>query len=382
MQPVRLHAILSASTSSRWLVCTPSAILEAKFEDQPSEYADEGTLAHRLAEVELRHKLKRIEAIEYAEELEDIYSHPAFNESMQDYVNDYVTFVLESYAESGKGAQIFLESRLDLSEYVPEGFGTTDVNIINDEILDVIDLKYGKGVSVSAEDNKQMMLYGLGSLREFELSYSVKEVRMTIYQPRIDNYSSFTMSADALRKWGDEVLRPKATIAFKGEGEFVPGDHCRFCKVKPNCKANAKYQLDMAKYEFADPMLLTPDEISDILKRSDNFINWINSVNQFALDKAVHEGVKWPGFKVVEGRSNRKYSDELKVGTLLLTRGFTEGVIFNKKLVGITEMQKRIGKESFEKLVNPLLIKPPGSPTLTVDEDKRPEYNSAKQDFS
>jgi hypothetical protein len=375
------HALLSASTSSRWLVCTPSAVLESKLESTASDYADEGTLAHTLAELELKHKLKRICATEYAKQLENVYAHEKFNESMQDYVNDYVAFVLESYAESGRAAQIFLETQMDLTDYVPEGFGTVDVSIINDEVLDIIDLKYGKGVPVSAEENRQLMLYGLGSLREFELLYSVKDVRMTIYQPRIDNYSSFSMSAQDLRKWGEKVLKPTALVAFKGEGEFRPGDHCRFCRAKPTCKANAEYNMEIAKYEFQDPSLLTPQEISDVLSRMDKFINWINCVDEFALKQALEKGVKWPGFKLVEGRSNRKYGDELKVIEVLKKKGFTDDLIFVKKIAGITELSKRIGKPTFDALISPLLIKPPGSPALVPVADKRPEYNSAQEDF-
>lgn len=377
---MRKHALLSASTSSRWLVCTPSAVLESKLAEQSSDYADEGTLAHALAEIELKHKLKWINASDYAKELEVIYASQYFNESMQDYVDDYVSFVLESYAEAGNGAQIFLETKLDLSHLVPEGFGHCDVNIINDEVLDVIDLKYGKGVAVDAEENKQMMLYGLGALNEFELSYNVKEVRMTIYQPRIDNFSCFTMSAKDLREWGNVVLKPTAELAFEGKGDFVPGDHCRFCKAKTTCKANANYQMEIAKYEFTEPSLLTEKEIADVLSRVDTFINWINAVDAYAIDKAL-KGTKWPGFKLVEGRSNRKYSDETKVAEVLKKKGFNEDVIYIKKLAGLTEMQKRIGKPTFESIVTPLLIKPAGSPTLVPENDKRPEYNSAKEDF-
>lgn len=378
---MRKHALLSASSSSRWLVCTPSAVLESELDEVKSSYADEGTLAHSLADVELKHKLKWITASEYADQIRIIYDDKLFNESMQDYVNDYVSFVLESYAEAGPGAQIFLETKLDISEFVPEGFGHVDVNIVNDKTLDVIDLKYGKGIPVSAEENKQMMLYGLGSYREFELSYNIEDVRMTIYQPRIDNYSSSTMSVRDLLYWAEKELKPKAKIAFEGGGDFIPGDHCRFCKAKPVCKANAQFHLEMAKHEFQKPELLTSVEISEILTKGDAFINWINTVEAYALDQALTKGIKWPGYKLVEGRSNRKYGDELKVISTLMKKGFTEEIIFVKKIAGITELSKRIGKPTFDSLVTPFLIKPPGSPALVPDEDKRPEYKSARNDF-
>lgn len=379
---MRQHALLAASTSSRWLVCTPSAVLESKQAESSSDYADEGTLAHTLAELQLKHKLKRITAPEYARALEDVYQNKHFNESMQDYVDDYVAFVLESLEESGNGAQIFLETKLELDDYVPEGFGHVDVNIVNDGILDVIDLKYGKGVFVDAENNKQMMLYALGALREFELSYSIEEVRMTIYQPRIDNYSSFSMKVTDLLHWAETELKPKAKLAFEGLGELVPGEHCRFCKLKTKCKANADYHLELAKYEFAPANELTPAEVSDVLKRADLFINWINAVYDYALDEALKKGTKWPGFKIVSGRSNRVYSSELEVITKLKKEGFKDELIFIKKLAGITEMQKRIGKTTFDKMLTPLLIKPTGSPTLVPEDDKRPEYKSAKDDFA
>ena len=379
---MRNHALLSASTSSRWLVCTPSAVLESKLEESVSDYADEGTLAHTLAETELKHKLKRITAQEYANELEFIYASKYFNESMQDYVDDYVAFVLESYNEAGKGAEIFLETQIDLRDYIPEGFGHVDVCIVNNGILDVIDLKYGKGVAVSAEENKQLMLYGLGALLECDLLFDIRDIRMTIYQPRIDNYSSFLMSASDLRKWAIEVLRPTAEIAYEGKGEYKPGEHCRFCRAKPICQANMNYQMEIAKYDFQDPALLTPEDVSSVLSRVDQFINWINSVDEYALKQALEKGVKWPGFKLVEGRSTRKYGDELKVVSELKKKGFAEEVIFTKKICGITELSKRIGKPTFDSIITPLLIKPQGAPTLVPITDKRPEYNSAKEDFS
>ena len=380
------HAILSPSSASRWLSCTPSARLEQSFPDNSGEAAAEGTLAHSLGELLLRRFLSLIDYPNYLHCLKLIENDPLYNEDLRSHAEGYAAFVIEQFEEAKKhtpDALLFIEKSLNLTDFIPEGFGTGDAVIIADGVLDIIDLKYGKGVPVSCERNKQMMLYGLGALKEFDFTYDINRVRMTVYQPRLDNISSWEIDAAELMHWGTTELIPKAEQAFAGEGEFCPGDHCRFCKVKPQCKALADQQLEVAKYDFKPGPLLTDSDITDILKRADAFTSWIKSVEEFAFNEALN-GKKWPGFKLVEGRSNRIYVDQERVAKKLIQEGFDENTIYTKSLLGITAMEKAITKKSFEALLSDLVIKPAGKPTLVPEMDKRPEWSStesAKTDF-
>lgn len=382
------HALLSPSSASRWLACTPSARLEMQFPDRGSGAAAEGTLAHALGELILRFKLKRIPRHTYEVELARIQADELYDHTMEDHADAYSVFVLERFAMAravNKDALIFLEQKLNLTEYVPDGFGTGDVIIIADGVMYIIDLKYGKGVLVNAEENKQMMLYSLGALREFDFMYDITRVNMIIYQPRIDNYSSFEMSVEDLRKWAESDLKPLAALAFKGLGDFRPGSHCRFCKAAPVCKANADRNLELAKYEFADSNLLNDEQIADILDRAGEFQKWLDAVEGYALDQAVNHNKNWPGYKLVEGRGNRKYADESAVANKLDDAGFEKDRVMPRALLGITALQKEIGKKFFDTLVTDLLIKPPGKLTLVPLSDKREAVNSlesAIKDFS
>jgi len=381
------HAVLSPSSASRWLSCTPSARLELTFPDSSGMAAAEGTLAHSLGELILRHWFHLIKDQEFNHCLALIKSDPLYNEDLQSHAEAYAAFVVDQFEAAKattKDALIFIEKSLNLTDFIPEGFGTGDAVIIADGTMKIIDLKYGKGVSVSCVSNKQMMTYGLGALREFDYMYDISKVEMIIYQPRLDNISSFEMSAADLMQWGTSELIPKAKLAFEGKGEFCPGDHCRFCKVKPQCKALANQQMEIAKYEFQESVLLTDDEIADILTRADAFGSWIKSVEDYAFAEALNNGKKWPGFKLVEGRSNRMYADPQKVADKLLSEGFDEETIYTKSLLGITAMEKVITKKTFDSVLTGLVIKPQGKPTLVPENDKRVEYNSnetAKNDF-
>lgn len=382
------HALLSPSAASRWLNCTRSARLEEQYPDRAGEAAKEGTLAHALSELLLSEKLGRIKKAAFKKQFAAIQKDELYNEAMLDHADAYAVFVMERYSEAQahtSDALIFLEQKLNLTDYVPEGFGTGDAVIIANHTMDIIDLKYGKGVLVSADQNKQMMLYGLGALREFDFIYDIQHVRMTIHQPRIDNYSSFELPVPDLRKWASDELVPLAKLAFAGEGEFNPGAHCQFCKARAVCKANADMNLEIAKYEFEEAILLDDTDIADILNRAATFKSWLTSVEEHALNEAVNNEKKWPGYKLVEGRSNRKYMDEKLVADKLLQAGFAEDLIYTKKVLGITAMEKEIGKKVFNTELNDLIIKPPGKPTLVPESDKRPEYNStesAKADFA
>jgi len=382
------HAVLSPSGASRWLNCTPSARLEQNFPDSSGEAAKEGSLAHELGELMLKLYLQLISRKDYDLTLKVIESSKYYNADMWEYAGNYASFVIETFEAAKaitKDAVIQIEAQLNLTDYVPEGFGTGDAVIIADGTMHVIDLKYGKGVNVSCENNKQMMLYALGGLRDFDFMYSIDTVCMTIYQPRMDNISTFEMSVKDLQTWAENFLKPLAKLAFEGAGVFKVGDHCRFCRAKAVCKANANENLELAKYDFAESILLNDTEVSDILSRASAFKAWITSVEEMALTEAVERGKNWPGYKLVEGRSNRVYSDEDKVAKALVKEGFKEADIYTKKILGITAMEKAITKKTFESVLGELIIKPAGKPTLVVESDKRAAWNSAesaKNDFS
>ena len=379
------HAILSPSGASRWLNCPPSARLEQSFPDSSGEAAKEGTLAHELGENLLRVTLLPDPTLD--SNWTRIQKDPLFTSDMWEHASNYANYVLEAFNAAKaitKDAVIQIEAQLNLTDYVPEGFGTGDAVIIADGTMDIIDLKYGKGVNVSCENNKQMMLYALGGLREFDYMYDIQNVRMTIYQPRMDNISTYEMSVKDLQEWAENVLKPIAKLAFEGKGEFKVGDHCRFCRAKAACKANANENLELTKYDFAESVLLTDAEVADILSRASAFKSWLTSVEEMALTEAVEKGKNWPGYKLVEGRSNRVYMDEDKVALALTREGFGEDEIYLKKLLGITAMEKAITKKTFESVLGGLVIKPAGKPTLVAESDKRSAWNSAesaKSDF-
>lgn len=387
----RAHALLSASGASRWLACTPSAKLEEEYGERKSSlYAAEGTLAHEMAELYLRKDvLRNISDADFEAKLEEIMSNEFFSEEMLDMVSIYTQYCEEQYLSAkteNMFAEIEIEQRLDLTEYIPESFGTGDALIISEPILEVIDLKYGKGVPVYAEWNKQLMLYGLGALRKYDTMYNIEQVKLTVVQPRINNISSFLISVDELRKWAEEELKPRAEMAFRGEGELVAGDHCKFCAVKNKCRKLYEQQLEIAKYEFKEPSLLTDEEIADILKRAPQFTEWANSIVEYAQEKAITENKVWPGYKLVEGRSIRKWVDEDSAMQAIFARcpELSEDEVLETKLKTITNIEKLIGKKRFADILNDVVIKPQGKPTLVPESDKRQAmgYQQAVSDFS
>lgn len=378
------HAILSPSAASRWLSCTPSARLEAQFPESTSEFAEEGTLAHEFGETILRHFLKDLKMRAYSKKLAELADSKYYTSELQEYAENYAAFVWEKFQVAKKAdrfAALKVEEKIDLTAYVPDGFGTGDSVIIADGTMEIIDLKYGKGVRVSAVENKQMMVYALGALDMFGFMYDIRAVRMTIFQPRLDNISDWEMPVSDLLLWGEKELKPRAVMAFKGEGDFIAGKHCKFCKAKAQCKTLAEYNLSLDKYDFLQAELLDEADIANILLRADQFKSWISSVEEYALRSAL-DGKQFPGFKLVEGRSNRKYSDEAKIASVLVENGFKEDLIYDRKLKTITAMEKLVSKPTFNTLCGPYVIKPEGKPTLVPDSDLRPEYNSAVNDFA
>lgn len=387
----RAHALLSASGAGRWLNCTPSAKLEDEYgEKKSSVYAEEGTLAHELSELYLRKDvLATVNEQDFDARLEEIMANNLFSEEMLKVVPIYTDYCSAQLAEAKTAnplAVMEIEQKLDLTEYVPESFGTADCVIINNDLMEVIDLKYGKGVPVYADWNKQLMLYALGALRKYDTMYDISEVRVTIVQPRINNISSWQISVAELHKWAEEELKPKAELAFEGKGELNAGDWCRFCAVRNQCRKLYEQQLEIAKHEFATPELLTDDEIADIVMRTPKLIEWANSVAEYAQVKALNENKQWPGLKLVEGISRRKWLDEDKAVNAIFARcpELSEDEIFNTKLKPITSIEKLLGKSRFAEVLADVVIKPQGKPTLVPLEDKRPAmgYSQAQMDFA
>lgn len=376
------HAVLSASGSHRWLNCTPSARLELEFENTGSEAAREGTAAHALCE----HKLKRALRMRSKRPVSDYDS-----DEMEECTDAYVEFVMEQYEAAKqvcKDPVVLIEQRLDFSCYVPDGFGTGDCVIISDDRLHIIDFKYGMGVLVEAEENPQMKLYALGALAVYDALYDISEVSMTIFQPRRENVSTWTVSVADLKAWAETELKPKADMAYNGEGEYLPGEWCTFCRAAVRCRARAEEKLKLAQTEFRMPPLLTDAEIEDILAVLPDLTKWANEITAYALDAALNHGKEWNGFKVVEGRSVRKYRDEDAVAEAAKAAGYRD--IYRQTLIPLTEMQKLMGKDRFEDILGGLIYKAPGRPTLVPKSDKRPavnvtnainEFNEIKEDF-
>ena len=372
------HAYLAASASHRWLHCPPSAKLCAQEDDQGSEYARQGSDAHALCE----HLLLKALGRETSDPTEDLTYYDA---EMQEAAEAYAAFVMEQVAEAKTVCHdplICVEQTVDFSKWVQHGFGTADALIVADDTLYITDMKYGVGCLVTADGedgtgNSQLKCYALGAIDTFGDLYDINRIRLSIFQPRRDNVDTFELTKADLLQWADDVLAPIAKLAYEGQGEFEAGNHCQFCRVKATCRKRAEYAMELAKYEFADAPTLDENEIAEILPQIDTLVNWAEDIKLYALNQAL-SGVRYPGFKLVAGRSNRKYADEAAVARVVSEAGYDP---YDKKLVGITEMTKRLGKKRFEELLNGLLIKPEGKPVLVPATDTRPELNNAKNDF-
>lgn len=372
------HAVLSASASKRWLSCPPSARLERKFPDKAGDAAREGTLAHALAEAQIRRYLGEITDEEEALRIETIRDNALYAPEMDEYVSEYVDLCIEKINEAHGTALV--EERLDFGRWVKHGFGTGDMVILGDAVLEIVDLKYGKGVPVPAEGNPQMQLYALGAVEQYGCIYDFDHVRMSIFQPRNGGLSTHLISVVDLLAWGEEI-KPIAELAYAGKGEFRAGEHCRFCKAAAQCKTLSEYNMEIAKLEFQDADLLTDEEVSLVLSRVDGLVRYAEKIKVFALNEAL-KGHKWPGYKVVAGRSNRRITDEVKAAKLLHKAGYSDDVIYKPlKMQGITELEKALTKKKFTTLLGSVIEKPPGKPTLVPEEDERPEYDSAKNEF-
>lgn len=370
------HALLSASSSSRWIHCPPSARLGEKYESKTSSFAEQGTDAHALCEYKVNKLLgKRVR--------NPTKKLRFYDDEMEECAESYATFVMEELniaKEYSADPIVIVEQRLDFSRFVPEGFGTGDCLIIADDVLSVIDYKHGLGVLVDAYENPQMMCYALGALELFDGIYDINEVKMTIFQPRRENVSTYVLSKEKLYEWANNTLTPRAQLAFKGEGEFACGKWCQWCPLKNTCRKRTEYNLQLAQYEFRLPDELSDTEIEVVLSKVDDLISWAKDIKDYALVQAL-DGKEWSDFKLVEGRSVRKYANDEEVIQAVLDAGLDP---YEKKLIGITGMTKALGKKKFEELLGGMIIKPQGKPTLVPISDKRQviTINNVKNEFT
>ena len=366
------HAILSPSAAHRWMNCPPSACLECEFPSSSSEVAAEGTAAHALCEHKLR-KLLKLRSKRPQSDFED--------DEMDRCSDDYVSFVQEQMGEI-PSPMVLVEQRLDLTRYVPEAFGTADCIIVGGDRLHIVDFKYGMGVLVEAEHNPQIMLYALGALELLDGIYDIQTISMSIFQPRRENVCTWSLPKEELLRWARDDLVEKARLAYMGEGEYCAGEWCTFCRASVRCRARAEEKLRLAKEEFKYPPLITDEEIEDVLGEIPELIKWANAILAYATDAAVNHGKEWTGFKIVEGRSVRRYKDEDAVAREAESAGYTD--IFDRKLISLTQMEKLMGKKAFTDVLGGLIEKPPGKPTLVPISDKRPAIytGSAQSEFT
>ncbi|MCF2674616.1 DUF2800 domain-containing protein [Fusobacterium varium] len=379
------HAILSASGASRWMACTPSARLEEQFPDSTSEYAREGTLAHELCELKVRKNLiEPMHTRTYNSKLKKIKEHELWQDEMDRHTDTYLEYIQGLVHSFSCTPAVMVEKKVDFSSYVPDGFGTADCIIIADGTLHVIDFKYGKGVAVSAENNPQMKLYGLGAYLEYSFLYAIDKVKMTIVQPRLDEViSEYEISVTELMEWAEEVVKPLADMAYKGEGTYIAGNHCKFCRAKATCRARAKMNLEVAKFDFKEPALLSDEEVGEALRQAQDLAKWAEDLKDYALAESL-KGKLIPGWKAVEGRGSRVFTDNEEALKVLINSGIDETMLYERKQLTLAQIEKVLGPKQFKELVGSYVEKAAGKPTLVVETDKREAItneDSIKNDF-
>lgn len=371
------HALLSASGAHRWLHCTGSPLLEKDFPDSTSVYAQEGTLAHELCELKLKKYTTSMPKGTYTKARNKIMKSELWQNEMEMTSDAYLEYVIDIILSYKIAPVVLIEQRVDFSRYVPDGFGTADCLILAGDTLHVVDYKHGKGVVVDADHNPQMMLYALGAMSELSLLYRFKFVHMTIVQPRVNNISEFTMTADELTEWGEKVVKPKAEAAMSGNGEFEAGDWCRFCRAKQQCKT--RYESNDSLYpelsERHDPRLITLAELGEYLKRGKDMAAWLEDMKEYALSESL-AGADVPGWKAVEGRGSRAFTDTDEAVDTLIKNGIDESVLYERRVLTLAQMEKAVGKKAFGELVGDLVVKNPGKPTLVEESDKRPRITN------
>ena len=393
------HALLSASGAHKWLVCPPSVRLEQQFENKTSEYMAEGTLAHAICELKARNYfLEPMTKRKFNSEMKKLKADENYKDEMEGYTEVYLDYLKEVAMRSGVMPTVAIEMKVDYSKYAKDGFGTADCLILVQKDLYVFDFKYGKGVPVSSEENPQLKLYALGALEKYRMIYPIETIHLCIVQPRLDNISEYVLSRESLEKWGNEVVMPAAEKAYLGLGEYMPGEHCRFCKAKGACSARADKNLkaiedfkplDYNKNQKNTSLdkvakgILTINEVGTILSQITDVESWVKDLKSYALD-CILKGEKINGWKVVAGRSNRVITDIDKAFKVLVDNGTEEALLYERKPLTLTELEKLLGKKEFEKLLSDFIEKPKGAPTLAPEDDKRENYklSSAKEDFA
>jgi len=393
------HAILSPSAAHRWLNCTPAPRLEAALPESTSEYAEEGRLAHSLCELAARKKFTVISPRTYNSNLKKLKEDPLYQDEMLATAGAYVDHLVEHAMRFDYAPHVALEAGVDISDYVPEAWGTCDCVMAGGDELIITDYKHGKGVPVSAAENPQMMLYALGALKLYRPIYgdAIRRVGMYIDQPRLGSYGGYSMSVDELLAWGETIVKPKAAAAFAGLGEYAPGEWCRFCRAKAQCRARAdtftaledfkeallptaENRLHSEASEGAKP-LLTHTEIGDLLTRGEALVDWYNGLREYALATCLGGGTV-PGWKAVEGRGTRAWADQDKALEIILGAGYPRELVYDTTPKTLAQLEKMVGAGQFNELVAGLVIKPPGKPALAPESDKRPAYSSAAADFA
>lgn len=378
------HALLSASGAHRWLSCTPSAKLEEQFPDSTSTYAEEGTLAHELCEIKVNKALLGMPTKTYNSTLKKIKGNDLYQTEMDKYTDEYLDYILEKVHSFDSPPTVIVEKKVDFSSYVPEGFGTADCIILGDGELHIVDFKYGKGVEVSAENNPQMMLYALGAYLEYSFLFQIEAVKMTIVQPRIGNISEYSMLVEELLEWAELTVKPRAQMAWNGEGDYVAGDHCKFCRAKASCRERARKNLEAENFELKEGPLLSLEEIGEALKKAIDLAKWAEDLKEYALAESL-KGNDIPGWKAVEGRGSRNFTDNDLAIKKLKEAGIAEELLYERKQYTLAQIEKMVGTKEFKKIVGDLVVKNPGKPTLVVDTDKREKITnkvSAAEDFA
>lgn len=384
MTEIRTHAVLSASSAHRWLACPPSARLEETFPDTESPYAAEGTLAHAICELKLKQKfIKQQAAATYKKKLKKLQTDELYQSEMEMYTEEYIDYISEIVYGFDSTPYVAAEVRVDFSHVVPEGFGTCDCIIIHGNQMHIVDFKYGKNVHVSAGGNPQLKLYALGALKAYGMLYPIERITLHIVQPRVDNNNSVDITVEELNQWAS-VIKPWVEQAYKGEGDFSPGEEtCRFCRAKATCRARAEKNLELAKDDFKLPPLLTNDEAGEALKKAMDIKQWVTDLEAWAL-KAILSGEEVAGWKAVEGRSNRTFADQDKAFEIIKASGVDENMLYERKPITLTAVEKLLGKKEFTELLADQIVKPPGKPTLAPETDKRKAITlktTAEEDF-
>lgn len=382
MAEEKAHAVLSASSSHKWLICTPSARLEEKFPNKTSEYMAEGTLAHEIAEFKVRaYFLDPMPKTTYTRRLNKFKKEENFENEMLAHTDTYLEFIKGEAMQTNTKPFIAVEQRVDFSKYVPDGFGTADCILISGDTLQVIDFKYGKGVKVEAQDNPQMKLYALGVLAQYGIFYNIKYIKMSIVQPRIDNISSYEIPVEPLLEWGEKIVVPQAQKAFMGLGDYVQGEHCRFCRAKGACEFRAKENMKVIEEIQEQTGVLSNSDIGEMLTKTDGIEQWIKDLRGYALE-TILKGEDIPGWKAVEGKSNRKITDVDKAFEILEANGFDQAILYERKPITLTELEKVVGKTKLTETIGSFIEKPKGAPTLAKESDKRESFRvSAAEEF-